>query len=333
MAKIKGIERMDLLTGEDADFDTNDDVRTYLDHSFDEMRRTDKSILKDWPDYDTISKLVCHTGGVFKWAAVAIASVEKAEGERVKRLTAIVDQGTTYQFDDFDSYLEDILDPMSEEIPPDDFQATVGTIAFSLKSLKTADLEHFLQSRFTSGATLSLEDTCYQLLPIISIDPKTKTVKIRHKAYRDYLIDSKRCTLFDSEFRGKTHRKMAISCLKIMQQGLKFNICGLESSYQMNNEIKEKDALVDKYIPSHLAYACQYWADHLHGMASAEKRDTEIVNLLRNFLNVHLLHWLEALSLLSISGIASKSLSKAAEWLEVCESSSCILMVTVYEAF
>src|SRR5260370_31350567 len=98
-----------------------------------------------------------------------------------------------------------------------------------------------------------------------------------------------------------------------MQQELKFNICGLKSSYRTNNRVEDKDALIEKCIPSYLAYACQYWADHLRGITAIEKRATEIVNLLRHFLNSHLLYWLEVLSLLSISHVAPKSLLVAAE--------------------
>jgi hypothetical protein len=179
------------------------------------------------------------------------------------------------------------------------------------------DLGHFLQHRFPSPSGVSLEDFCSRLSPIISIERETKAIKIWHKAYKDYLIDSKRCENAFFIDRSKAHRKMTISCLRIMQQGLKFNICGLKSSYKMNYQVDDISALAYSCIPSYLAYACQYWADHLRGIVSNEKRDADIVNLLRNFLNFHLLYWLEALSLLSKSHIASKSLLIAAEWLEV----------------
>ena len=182
------------------------------------------------------------------------------------------------------------------------------------------DLGHFLQHRFPSPSGVSLEDMCSRLSPIISIEGERKVIRIRHKAYKDYLIDTKRCGLYDHAFfidGNKAQRKMTISCLRIMHQGLKFNICGLKSSYKMNYQVEDISALVDRCIPSYLIYACQYWADHLRGIVSSEKRDADIVNLLRNFLNFHLLYWLEALSLLSKSHMASKSLLIAAEWLEV----------------
>jgi hypothetical protein len=218
-----------------------------------------------------------------------------------------------------DQYFEEVLSMAFDgnSKAPVTFHATMGTIALSEETLTMADLEQFLQDRFPSVSGLSLEDMCYKLLPIISIKGEEKAVKLRHRAYKDYLIDSKRCTGSFHIDRAKTHRNMTISCFKIMEQRLKFNICELKSSYHRNDEIEDRQSLIEHCIPSHLAYACRFWADHLRGVSSTEKRDTEIVNLLRTFLNFHLLYWLEVLSLLKKSNMASKSLLTAAEWLEV----------------
>jgi len=318
----KDIKRMELLVGEDADYYTHEDVRTYFNYRFAEMRKQDKSIPDNWPDYDAISKLVTHTSGFFKWAALAVDAIQ-AEGDRERHLTTIIENGTMTTFVGLDQYLDGILRMVFYSYSSDAFRATMGTIALSKQPLTMDDLEHFLQHRFPSPSGVSLEDMCSRLLPIISIEGENHAIKIRHKAYKDYLIDSKRSALYGDAFfidRSKAHRKMTISCLKIMQQGLRFNICGLKSSHKMNDQVEDISALVNRCIPSYLAYACQHWADHLRGIASSEKRDTDIVNLLRNFLNFHLLYWLEALSLLSRSNIASKSLLIAAEWLEVCGS-------------
>lgn len=314
----KDIKRMELYTGDEVDNYTEDDVRTYIYHRFAEMRRQDKSISEDWPDGDAISKLVDHTKGFFKWASFAIDNIE-GSGNRESQLKAIVEDGTTSTYYYFDYYLQEILDMAFGYNQFETFRATMGTILLSMQPLSMGDLEYFLRNRFPSSSGGSLETTCYKMLPFISIEGENKTIKVRHGAYKDYLTDSKRCTRSDFLIdRSKTHRKMTISCLKIMQQKLKFNICGFKSSYLMNSEVEDRDTLIEKCIPSLLAYACQHWADHLRGIASTEKRDAEIVTLLRNFLNSNLLYWLEVLSLLSNSSIASKSLVATAAWLEVC---------------
>jgi len=318
----RDIKRMELLTGDDVDSSTYSDVCNYLSHHFAEMRRQDKSISEYWPDLEAISKLAGHTKGFFTWADIALRSIEDAAGDRDKLLTTINEGGTTLKFESFDEYLEEALRMAFPSDPPGVFRATVGIIALSKQPLTIADLGQFLQKRFPTSSEVSLEETCHRLLPIISIDNESGTVKIRHKAYGDYLMDPKRCTLSGGTFlvdRSKAHRNMTTSSFKIMQQGLKFNICGLKSSYRTNYQIEDRVNLIGKCIPSHLAYACQHWADHLCGIVATEKRDKAVVNLLRNFLNFHLLYWLEVLSLLEKSDTASKSLLVAVEWLEVCQ--------------
>jgi Cdc6-like AAA superfamily ATPase len=330
------IKCLELLTGDGVDNITNQDVRAYLNYRFAEMRRQDKSISDRWPNSDAVSKLVDHTKGSFKWAAVAVDSIQAAR-DKEKQLTAIIEGGTTTKLDPFDRYLEEVSKTAFEGNPSnafernpletyegsssdatnghssDVFRETMGAIVLSKQPLTMADLKYFLQDQFTSASGVSIEDVCYRLLPIISIEGE---IKIRHNAYKDYLIDSKRCTLFDDAFHNNAHRKMTILCLKIMQKELKFNIYGLKSSYRMNNQVEDKDSLIGKCIPSYLAYACQYWADHLRGITAVEQRDSEIIYLLRNFLNTQLLYWLEVLSVLSKCHVAPKSLLVAAEWLE-----------------
>ncbi|KAH9015816.1 hypothetical protein EDB84DRAFT_1567566 [Lactarius hengduanensis] len=267
------ITRFQLLTGDDVDSDTKNDVHSYLLHRFAEMRKKDKSISENWPDHVAVSRLADHASGFSKWAAIAVDSI-KDSADRKKQLTTILEGGTTTTFNPLDQYFEGALSVAFDDDSPEAFRTTIGTIALSKGPLTMADLEQILQDRFPSNPNR-------------------------------FHID-----------RAKVHRNTTISCLKIMRQGLKFNICGLKSSYHRNHEIEEKRSLIDRCIPSHLAYACQFWADHLRGVSSTEKRDTEIVNLLRNFFNFHLLYWLEVLSLLSKSNIASKSLLTAAEWLE-----------------
>ena len=335
-----GIERVELLTGDSASVDNNtrQDVRAYLKYRFDEMKRQDKSLSDRWPNSDDISRLIDHTKGSFKWAAVAIDSIRDA-GDKVKRLTAIIEGGTTTKLDHLDSYLENVFKMVfggnssdysernsyegsfsdtSNGHSYDVFRETMGAIALSKQPLTMADLEYFLQDHFPSSSKVSVEDVCHRLLPIISFGGE---LKIRHNSYRDYFIDSKRCKLIDDEFEGNMHRKMTTQCLKIMQQELKFNICGLKSSYLMNDQIEEKDSLIKKCIPSNLAYACRYWADHLHGIIAVEQRDAEIVDLLQNFLKTQLLYWLEVLSMLSETHIAPKSLILVEQWLEASSTS------------
>ncbi|KAI0263244.1 WD40-repeat-containing domain protein [Gloeopeniophorella convolvens] len=313
----KEIERMELRTGDADDNNTVSDIHRYLTYRFAELRKQDreKSIQEDWPAFDTVYKLAEHASGFFRWAALAFDSIRAADSDRERHLTSIVDGGPGAKFDGLDEYLGGILALVCERgsFRTESFQAILETVTLSSVPLTIHDLKHFLQDRLPGTASVdSLESMCHELLAVISIDEETKAITLRHQAYKSYLTDQKRCTVMDGA-------SMTVSCLKIMQQELKFNTCGLKSSSQFNRDIENKDALVKSCIPPHLSYACRFWADHLHGTVTMEKRDTDIVNLLRGFLIVNIPHWLEALSLLGHSRAAAKSLLVAAEWLEATD--------------
>jgi hypothetical protein len=56
------------------------------------------------------------------------------------------------------------------------------------------------------------------------------------------------------------HRsRLASSCLRLLQQNLKFNICGVETSYYRHKEIED---IQDRKVDPPLMYVGRYWVDH-----------------------------------------------------------------------
>jgi hypothetical protein len=89
----------------------------------------------------------------------------------------------------------------------------------------------------------------------------------------------------------KTHAFIARYCLELMSTALKKGICGLGLA-----DIEALEALhakLDKCLPLELQYACVHWIDHLR-----ESRLPQRHNRVHAFLRDHLLHWLEATTLL-----------------------------------
>lgn len=73
---------------------------------------------------------------------------------------------------------------------------------------------------------------------------------------------------------------------------LKEDICGLRYPGTSAKNVSP-DKLVT-YLPPHLQYACLYWVYHI-SEAELHGEDMESVH---DFLKSHLLHWIEALSLM-----------------------------------
>ena len=78
-------------------------------------------------------------------------------------------------------------------------------------------------------------------------------------------------------------------------------------------------------LPSFLPTACRTWATHL---AAASDHANQLSRLLETFLQVHLLHWLEILSLYGRLVIAIPSLQQARDWLAVSSISPISQIIT-----
>ena len=157
------------------------------------------------------------------------------------------------------------------------------------------------------GSLLSNVHASDDNLPIIPL----------HTSFRDFLITKKKSGDFWVDLR-EVHHQMAHSCLSILLDGLKFNICQLETSYLANKDVTDLPTRVEKYIPSALLYACRFWDDHLEQIDF----ETGLFGKLQSFFKKKLLFWLEALSLTNYVGCALTACSVLKMWLSSDESVS-----------
>jgi hypothetical protein len=80
-----------------------------------------------------------------------------------------------------------------------------------------------------------------------------------------------------------------------MSRSLKRDICNLKAPGTLISTIKETQR--DLYLSESLRYACEFWVYHLQAGINQFSVDRELQNLVYAFLEKHLLHWLEALSI------------------------------------
>ena len=81
---------------------------------------------------------------------------------------------------------------------------------------------------------------------------------------------------------------------------LHLNMCGLETSFELNVNVPGLKERIKNNIPAQLAYACTYWAGHLKSIPFAPDSQVsrDLIDELNSFVYNYLLHWLEVLSLL-----------------------------------
>jgi len=80
-------------------------------------------------------------------------------------------------------------------------------------------------------------------------------VRPLHASFYDFLLDEKRSGEFFIQ-QGDAHRDLAVASLSVMQAGLHFNICGLETSYISNSMVADLGKRIQENIPPHLLYLC-----------------------------------------------------------------------------
>jgi len=123
-------------------------------------------------------------------------------------------------------------------------------------------------------------------------EDESQPVRLFHLSFRDFLLDSQRC--IDSRFQideKERHTSLFRKCMSHISQ-LQENICDLWGPGVLITEIP--DDTIQKGIPPHVQYACRYWLDHWR-LGNPVEEDTRTI---RKFLEQHLLHWLEGLSLI-----------------------------------
>jgi hypothetical protein len=127
---------------------------------------------------------------------------------------------------------------------------------------------------------------------------REKTIRFLHQSAKDYLDRHKE--IFP-DGRAEGHRTMLSRSLESMPQSLRRDIYNLHHPGFSIDEVKTPD--LDPLAS--IRYACVYWVDHLADYLQKSSRDiSKYYDFLsdegnvKKFLLVHLLHWLEALSLI-----------------------------------
>jgi hypothetical protein len=87
-------------------------------------------------------------------------------------------------------------------------------------------------------------------------------IRLLHPSFFDFLLDPQRC--LDPQFRideRKTHNDLSSSCLELMSNHLKRDMCNLGMLGALSSEVGNN--MVEHCLPLEIQYACLYWVYHL----------------------------------------------------------------------
>ncbi|KAI9778855.1 MAG: hypothetical protein M1839_007818 [Geoglossum umbratile] len=276
------------------------DIRVFIKYHFGAIREKRMFDL-EWPGRETVEALVKHASGLFIWAATACRFIKDGGRFTERRLSAILgsDASTTAPEKGLDAiYLEVLQSSIHTDFDEHEtnehcsiLRGTLGTIVTLFASLSIDSLARLVNIN-AKDIDKSLED----LHAILDIrKDRHLPIRLHHPSLRDFLLNRKRCD--DLRFgvnESIAHELIANNCIYLLSTELRRDICGLHEPGAAPGDVSDQNQKIENFLSTALQYACQYWVQHLK-RSNAQLEDN---GKTYNFLQQHLLHWFEALSLL-----------------------------------
>ena len=268
-----------------------------------------------------LQKLVERAEGLFQWASVACDYIAHPppgleSKDCIQRILHPSESKKFLGLNPLDELYTTVLERfnMNDSIICSKFQSVMKLILGVFKPLSVIGLNMMHKLGFTENGSIDISVIVKDLGSLLShVGPSESELPITplHTSFWDFLTDQNRSHDFFINMDG-IHDKFTMATLQVMLAKLEFNICKLETSFCLNNEVADLKERIEKYIPSALSYSCHFWADHL---ASMSNYDSDIFKLLQIFMEEKFLFWLEVLSVKGELAIAKPALLVLQKWL------------------
>ncbi|CAE6514291.1 unnamed protein product [Rhizoctonia solani] len=296
------------------------DIETYL--------RVELASISTPPTRDELAALANRAGSLFIYAATVvryikggntrerIAAILKVSGEgrvlsnRTKEIDRLYEAVLASALDD-----EDLEEPEKERI-----QLVLHTVVCVQEPLTVDALAGLLGLEHTE-----VTDALKPLWSVLHVSESNTNHRIStlHASFPDYILDSSRSKRFACNAHNRNGALAELCIKRIERNGCQFNICNLESSYVLDEDVPDIDYRINEAIPLDLLYACQYWAIHL----SLSGRSGDMLEMIHEFLSKRLLLWMEVLSLTKRIDRGIRQMELAITWLLSMEHSERVMLL------
>jgi hypothetical protein len=284
--------------------------------------RSDCNFASNWPSSSHIHTLCEKAGGLFIYASTVtklIAHKHRTPTEQLDRIISLPQSTTHEGRSGIDLLYTQVLEQAVADVDVDDeddeeiygrFKTVVGAVLLVFDPLSAGALSALLK-------TPSIPTTLRHLHSLFLIpDAAEEPIRAFHKSLPDFITDHKRCK-DDRFFVNPTscHGEILLSCLSLMEERLKKNICGLDD-FAILSEVEDLLARQKKYIGAALEYTCKFWTNHLLGVPSSGPHVKEAKKKIDKFFTTHLLQWIEVLALTGNLGVGVYAMNQVKQWYE-----------------
>ena len=279
--------------------------------------RSDCDLVQDWPSSDEVDVLCEKAAGFFIYASTAVKFVGSRNHKPTKQLEQIISlpQSTSHEGrSGIDLLYTQVLEQAVNSVYMDDkefhshFRTVVGAVLLVFNPLSAEALSDLLKESDISTTLRSLHSLL--LVPTSKVAP----IHIFHKSFPDFLMDPIRCK--DKRFLVEPavhHTEILLSCLRLMRERLKKNICKLDD-YTILSEVDDLPVCQKDYIGDALEYACHFWTKHLLEVPSNSSHVKEVQEEIDKFFTTCFLYWIEVLSLTGNLNVGVYAFKNIQQW-------------------
>ncbi|KAF1957653.1 hypothetical protein CC80DRAFT_471085 [Byssothecium circinans] len=272
------------------------DLRVFLEHELGEIRES-HDISTEWPAQHQVLSLVEMAVPLFIYAATVCLFIGTKGSNPRKNLSKVLEYRKS-TFSQLERTYLPVLDQLLDAQENDQkdewllvFRDVIGSIVVLESPLSIISLTCLLQ--VPQDEIKCRLDSLHSVLSV----PDSEDVPIRllHLSFREFLVDPLKQGKSPFWVNEKsTHQKLASRCLEFMSgpSGLRRDMCSLSGPGVLRSEID--DGTIASSLSPELQYACRYWVSHLK-QSQHDVIDGDTTHI---FLQKHLLHWLEAMSLM-----------------------------------
>jgi hypothetical protein len=288
------------------------DVQLYWEHNLNQLCH--KKRLPDWRPMVSIERLVELTGHLFIYATTVLEIILDTRASPVAKLQELLyisgsGNGHSMAFDGAVDHrpLEKLYSHIIAEAVKDNrgnmstayalqLHDILEVVIFAREPLTPHALSDLLvMNRNELGAYLSL--LC-SVLVVPDVSDLDGVILPLHQSFPDFVRQQ----------GGLVHPKLTIHqmvaekhlaerCLYQLNHLLHLNICHIQDSSLLNDEVPDLEIRLRQYVTAALRYSCRFWVTHWLEHIHASGVLAQIPNGLYVFCAEHLLHWIEALSL------------------------------------
>ena len=301
----------------------DDDIKLFFRARLDDIAKNlnDYDLAENWPSSYEINILCRKAAGLFIYASTAVKFIASPFHLPTERLDVIISlpQSTTHEGrSEIDFLYTQVLEQAFRDACSDEqelysrFRLVLGAVLLASHPLSRKTLSELVKN---CGAPSQISSALRSLHSLLLIpDNETDPVRSFHKSFSDFLTDQGRCK--DKRFfvdPPAHHIDILFSCLRLMEEKLRKNICKLDG-YPTLNEVEDLPARREACIGSALEYACRFWTKHLAKIPGNGPHVKQVREAIDEFFTKRLLFWIEVLSLTRNLDIGVYALDDIYQW-------------------